>query len=57
MKQCLAYLSQLIPVRLAWTSRMFGGTFKGRQPESLTMEEWREIEAYLKTGQAPWSLA
>ena len=30
MKQCLGYLAQLIPVRLAWTSRMYGGKFKGR---------------------------
>lgn len=51
MKQCLGYLSQLIPVRLAWTSRMFGGKFKDRQPESLTIDEWREIEGFLKTGQ------
>jgi len=35
MKQCLGYLAQLTPVRLAWTSKMFGGKFKGRQPESL----------------------
>ena len=35
MKQALGYLSQLVPVRLAWTSKMYGGKFKGRQPESL----------------------
>lgn len=58
MKQCLGYLSQLIPVRLAWTSRMYGGKFKDHQPESLTLEQWREIEAYLQTGTAKdWSLA
>jgi 5S rRNA maturation endonuclease (ribonuclease M5) len=58
MKQCLGYLSQLIPVRLAWTSRMFAGQFKDRQPESLTLEEWREVEAFLKTGQADgWTLS
>lgn len=56
MKQCLGYLSQLIPVRVAWTSRMYGGRFKDRQPESLTLEHWREIEGYLKTGAAQWSL-
>jgi 5S rRNA maturation endonuclease (ribonuclease M5) len=50
MKQCLGYLSQLAPVRLAWSSRMFGGKFKDRQPESLTIEEWREIEGFLRTG-------
>lgn len=52
MKQCLGYLAQICPVRLAWTSKMFGGKFKGRQPESLRPEEWSEIEAYLKTGAA-----
>jgi 5S rRNA maturation endonuclease (ribonuclease M5) len=43
MKQCLGYLAQLTPVRLAWTDRMFGGKFKGKQPESLTIQEWQEI--------------
>src|SRR5207253_4086498 len=58
MRQCLGYLSQLTPVRLAWTSRMYGGKFKGRQPESLTIEHWKEIEEYLQTGKADgWSLA
>ena len=58
MKQCLGYLSQLIAVRLAWTSRMYRGKFKDQQPESITMEQWQEIERYLKTG-APegWSMA
>jgi hypothetical protein len=57
MKQSLGYLAQLLPVRLAWTSRMFGGRFQGRQPESLTPEEWEEIASYLRTGEAKgWSL-
>ena len=57
MKQCLGYLAQLTPVRLAWTSRMYGGRFKNRQPESLQAEEWREIEAFLRTGKSEgWSL-
>jgi hypothetical protein len=47
MKQCLGYLAQLCPVRLAWTSKMHDGKFKGRQPESLSMQEWQEIENYL----------
>ena len=50
MRQCLGYLSQITPVRLAWTSKMFGCKFKGRQPESLTPPEWQEIEAYPRTG-------
>lgn len=47
MKQALGYLAQLIPVRLAWTSNMHGGKFKGRQPESLSDDELTEITAYL----------
>src|SRR5450755_1673097 len=43
---------QLTPVRLAWTGKMYGGKFKGRQPEALTPEEWAEIRAYLQTGAA-----
>lgn len=57
MKQCLGYLSQLCPVRLAWTSKMYGGKFKGRQPESLHLEEWREIEGFLRSATMEgWSL-
>ena len=50
MKQCLGYLAQLTPVRLAWTERMFGGKFKGKQPESLTIQDWQEIAAFLQEG-------
>ncbi len=57
MKQALGYLAQLTPVRLAWTSKMYGGKFQGRQPEALKVEDWREIEAFLRTGKAEgWSL-
>jgi hypothetical protein len=57
MRQALGYLAQLIPVRLAWSPKMFSGKFKGRQPESLTPAEWAEIRDYLLTGQAEgWSL-
>lgn len=57
MKQCLGYLSQLIPVRLAWTSRMYNGKFKNQQPETISQDHWKEIEGYLKTGTAEgWSL-
>lgn len=51
MKQALGFLSQLVPVRLAWTGRMHGGKFGGRQPESLTLAEWREIEGFLRRGE------
>ena len=57
MKQCLGYLAQLCPVRLAWTSKMYGGEFRGRQPESLTLQEWNEIDEYLRAGEPKgWSL-
>ena len=57
MKQCLGYLSQLTPVRLAWTSKMYSGKFTGRQPESLTLAEWQEIEAYLvRAERKDWKL-
>jgi 5S rRNA maturation endonuclease (ribonuclease M5) len=58
MKQCLGYLAQLTPVRLAWTDRMFGGKFRGRQPESLLIEEWAEIRDFLVSGKAVgWSVS
>lgn len=57
MRQCLGYIGQVAPVRLLWTDRMFGGKFRGRQPESLAPEEWAEIREYLVTGKAAgWSL-
>jgi hypothetical protein len=43
-RQALAVLAELVPVRLGWSSSMYGGTFKGRQPESLTADEWRRIQ-------------
>lgn len=57
MKQCLGYLAQLVPVRLAWSSRMYGGKFKGRQPESLALGEWEEVYSLLLAGKAEgWCL-
>ena len=50
MRQCLGYLAQLTPVRLAWTDRMHGGRFNGRQPESLSMDDWKAIETFLHGG-------
>ncbi len=52
MKQCLGYPAQLVPVRLAWTRKMFGGGNQGQQPESLTIPERQEIEVYLRNGKA-----
>ena len=44
-------------VALHAQSRMYGGTFKGRQPESLQPDEWAEIVAFLLTGKADeWAL-
>ena len=58
MRNCLGYLAPLVPVRLGWMDKMFGGKFKGRQPESLSEEEWMELRDYLVTGKADgWSLA
>ena len=50
MKQALGYLAELVPVRLAWTRNMYGGKFKGRQPESLSPDEWKTIRAYVNQG-------
>jgi hypothetical protein len=38
-KQSLWKLAQRCKVRLAWSSDMHGGRLKGRQPESLSIEE------------------
>jgi len=34
---------QGLDVRLAWSQGMHGGAFAGRQPESLTQEEWESV--------------
>ncbi len=47
MKQCLGYLAQMTPVRLAWTGQMHGGKFRGRQPESISVEEWSVLKQHL----------
>jgi hypothetical protein len=39
VQQVLPMLAELVPVRLAWSSRTHGGRFKGRQPESIRAEE------------------
>ena len=45
-------------MRLALTSKMYKGKFKGRQPESLADQEWLEIETYPRSGKAEgWSLS
>jgi len=47
MKQCLPQLAERAKVRLAWSDQMYGGKFRGRQPESLTVAEWEEIRCFL----------
>lgn len=47
MKQCLGYPAQLIPVRLAWTSKMYDGSFKDRQPEQILKSEWHRLHSTL----------
>ena len=40
-KQVILELATLCRVRYAWTPELAGGLFKGRQPESVTIEEWK----------------
>ena len=44
-KELLWRLNQCerVTVQLAWSSSMFGGAFAGRQPESLSFEEWNVV--------------
>ena len=48
-KETLWKLHQLdgITPRLAWSNEMFGGAFAGRQPESLTVDEWKYVSSAL----------
>jgi len=43
----LVELARHCAVRLAWSQTMHGGAFKGRQPESLSAGDWREIRNFL----------
>ena len=49
---CFCFGLILVPVRLAWTSKMYGGKFKGRQPEALNQQEWQVIREWLTNGKA-----
>ncbi len=42
-RQSISLLAQYGPVRYAWSASMDDGQFKGRQPESLSREEWQRI--------------
>ncbi len=37
-----------LSIRLGWSSKTHGGRFAGRQPESLSLEEWKLIVSRLK---------
>jgi hypothetical protein len=43
VRQVLPLLAERVPVRLAWSNATAGGKFKGRQPESVTADEWNEF--------------
>ena len=43
-QQAIVELAQRCPVRLAWSRAMFDGHFKDRQPESLTLDEWQQVQ-------------
>jgi hypothetical protein len=49
-KLALVEIAQRCPVRVAWSSSMHNGAFKGRQPESLSREEWEQIREFLMRG-------
>ena len=41
-KEALWFFAQReLDARLAWTPAMYGGQFAGRQPETITSEEWQ----------------
>jgi hypothetical protein len=46
-RQALVEIAQKCAVRLAWSSEMHGGAFKGCQPESLRREKWERIRLVL----------
>ena len=49
-RQAIWEIAQHCRVRLAWALEMYGGKFRGRQPESLTADEWNGIRAALASG-------
>jgi len=44
MEQVLPLLAERAPVRLAWNRTMHGGRYWGRQPESLRLEDWQDLQ-------------
>lgn len=49
-RQALSLLAEQCHVRLAWSDTTHGGAFKGRQPESLTSDEWETLRTALLGG-------
>ena len=49
-RRSLYHLAQHSRVRLAWSPTLHDGKFRGRQPESLSIEEWLEIRDALRRG-------
>jgi DNA primase len=46
--QVLPMLAEHVYVRLAWSQRMHGGRFKGRQPESLNAADWEGLKHLIR---------
>ena len=46
-RQAVVEIAQRCALRLAWSSGMRAGAFKGRQPESLRREEWGQTCAFV----------
>lgn len=42
-QQAILEIAKRCPTRLAWTAELAGGLFKGRQPESVAIEEWKTM--------------
>ncbi len=53
-RQAAYELAQHSRVRLAWSPALFDGRFRGRQPESLSIEEWSAIDVALRRGGESW---
>ena len=39
-QQAILEIAMRCRTRFAWTAELAGGQFNGRQPESVTLEEW-----------------
>lgn len=53
MRQALGYLAQLVPLRLAWNTKMHAGKFQGRRPEDLAKPELESLMGFLKFDSKP----